>query len=292
MESVQFGAGVDERLEIKKRRQNLNGDLLDCVVLSADQECVDRQLDVFAWISDTIAAVLMIEHRGSVALPQDFVRLAGQERPDPSAQPEPLLFSRSEWFLGVGEPASDKLAALSLAAFPVGALSLGECLWAFDIRQMLLCAEIGLGAPLVGYLAQSMSSPGQQIACAALEKPVVFRRGRQAGALVVVIEREQLHQDASDSLARNSSASATTVSQLSSAKLSGLSGMASSDAALCAAGICAVLRISKNSGSEILLCSNRMRTLGNSGLPEPFRAGFSSGDALGFASPFGLPESP
>src|SRR5262245_33492892 len=33
IQMVQFSAGIGEWLEIKMRRQNLNGDLLDCVVI-------------------------------------------------------------------------------------------------------------------------------------------------------------------------------------------------------------------------------------------------------------------
>jgi len=66
------------------------------------------RLDVVGWIRNTVAAVFMIEHRGSVALPQDLVKLSGKKRPDTSAQPETFFFSRSEWFLGVAKPALDK----------------------------------------------------------------------------------------------------------------------------------------------------------------------------------------
>jgi len=101
-----------------------------------------------------------------------------------------------------------------------------------------------------------------------------YYRFRPRQAFVAVIDRQEMHQAvASDSLARSSSASAVTVSQLSSDKLKGLSGMLSSEAALYASGICAALRISRNSGSEILLCSKRSRTWASNGLPEPFWTG-------------------
>src|SRR5262249_30205883 len=116
IETVQFSSSVGKGLKIEMRRQNLDRGFFDRVVFPADQQGVYRHLDVVGWIRNTVAAVFMIEHRGSVALPQDFVRLSGKKRPDTSAQPETFFFSRSEWFLGVAKPALDKRTALGWQA--------------------------------------------------------------------------------------------------------------------------------------------------------------------------------
>jgi hypothetical protein len=96
---VQLSAAIDVRTEIVVRRQNLNGDLLGRVVVTADQECIDRQLYVFSRIADAVGAEFKIKQRGSIALTQDFIGLSGEQRPDTATQPEALFFDRAERFL-------------------------------------------------------------------------------------------------------------------------------------------------------------------------------------------------
>jgi hypothetical protein len=65
---VQLTTVIDVRTEIVVRRQNLNRDLLDRIILSADQECIDRQLYVFSRIRDAVGAELEIQQSDSVTL--------------------------------------------------------------------------------------------------------------------------------------------------------------------------------------------------------------------------------
>src|SRR5262245_22929034 len=99
------------------RRQDLDGDFLYHVVIAADQERVNRELDIIGRIGDVVAAKFVIEHCGSVARVKDLVRLAGQQRPNASTQPEPFLLDRGKR-LTVG-PFLNKDLALTLDSLPV-----------------------------------------------------------------------------------------------------------------------------------------------------------------------------
>ena len=94
------------------------------------------RLDVVGWIRNTVAAVFMIEHRGSVTCFKDLVRLSSQERPDPSAQPKAFFFDRAERLLPVAEPTLDELLAFTPDCLPVSAFLFRKNLRSFDARQM------------------------------------------------------------------------------------------------------------------------------------------------------------
>jgi hypothetical protein len=87
MKPVQLSTGIGEWLEIEMRRQNLDSDFFDCVILTASQQSVDRELDVVGRIRDPVVSEFEIKQGGSIALAQDFIGLSSQKRSYASAQP-------------------------------------------------------------------------------------------------------------------------------------------------------------------------------------------------------------